>query len=141
MYQALRGMKDILPGSSELWQELEKNAVCILRQFGYHEIRTPVLEEKGLFVKSVGGETDIVTKEMFSFQDRGERDVVLRPEGTAPIVRAYLEANLHKTDLFQKFYYIVLQFITAVVAAYGNFYHKIFATLSISFFMITRHVL
>ena len=106
MYQALRGMKDILPGSSELWQELEKNAVCILRQFGYHEIRTPVLEEKGLFVKSIGGETDIVTKEMFSFQDRAERDVVLRPEGTAPIVRAYLEANLHKTDSFQKLYYI-----------------------------------
>ena len=99
-------MKDILPGSSELWQELEKNAVCILRQFGYHEIRTPVLEEKGLFVKSIGGETDIVTKEMFSFQDRAERDVVLRPEGTAPIVRAYLEANLHKTDSFQKLYYI-----------------------------------
>ena len=68
-------MKDILPGSSELWQGLEKNAVSVLCQFGYREIRTPVLEEKGLFVKSIGGETDIVTKEMFSFVDRGERDV------------------------------------------------------------------
>jgi histidyl-tRNA synthetase len=106
MYKALRGMNDILPGISRIWQELEKNAISVLRQFGYSEIRTPVMEEKGLFVKSVGGETDIVTKEMFSFQDRGERDVVLRPEGTAPIVRAYLEANLHKTDPFQKFYYI-----------------------------------
>lgn len=106
MYKALRGMKDILPDSSKLWQILEANATAVLYQFGYHEIRTPVLEEKGLFVKSIGGETDIVTKEMFSFQDRGERDVVLRPEGTAPIVRAYLEANLHKTDPFQKFYYI-----------------------------------
>jgi histidyl-tRNA synthetase len=106
MYKALRGMNDILPGSSRLWQELEKNAISVLRQFGYGEIRTPVLEEKGLFVKSVGGETDIVTKEMFSFRDRGERDVVLRPEGTAPIVRAYLEANLHKTEPFQKLYYI-----------------------------------
>ncbi len=106
MYKALRGMNDILPGISGIWQELEKNAISVLRQFGYSEIRTPVMEEKGLFVKSVGGETDIVTKEMFSFQDRGERDVVLRPEGTAPIVRAYLEANLHKTDPFQKFYYI-----------------------------------
>lgn len=106
MYKALRGMKDILPGSSEIWQELEKNAVSVLRRFGYREIKTPVMEEKGLFVKSIGGETDIVTKEMFSFVDRGEREVVLRPEGTAPIVRAYLEANLHKTDPFQKFYYI-----------------------------------
>lgn len=106
MYKALRGMKDILPDSSGLWQILEKNAVSVLRRFGYRQICTPILEEKGLFVKSVGGETDIVTKEMFSFVDRGEREVVLRPEGTAPIVRAYLEANLHKTDPFQKFYYI-----------------------------------
>lgn len=106
MYKALRGMKDILPGTSEFWQELEKNAVSILRRFGYREIRTPVLEEEGLFIKSIGTGTDIVTKEMFSFRDRGDRDVVLRPEGTAPIVRAYLEANLHKTDPFQKFYYI-----------------------------------
>lgn len=99
-------MKDILPSISEVWQQLEANSVIVLRKFGYNEIRTPVLEEKVLFVKSVGGETDIVTKEMFSFTDRGERDIVLRPEGTAPIVRAYLEANLHKTDPFQKLYYI-----------------------------------
>jgi len=106
MYKALRGMKDALPGSSEILQQLEDNAILVLSHFGYREIRTPVLEEKSLFVKSVGGETDIVTKEMFAFRDRGERDVVLRPEGTAPIVRAYLEANLHKTDPIQKLYYI-----------------------------------
>ncbi len=106
MYKALRGMQDVLPSSSRLWQVLEASAAAVLHQFGYHEIRTPVLEEKGLFVKSIGDETDIVTKEMFSFRDRGDRDVVLRPEGTAPIVRAYLEANLHKTDPFQKLYYI-----------------------------------
>jgi histidyl-tRNA synthetase len=106
MYKALRGMKDILPDSSGAWRQLEANAIGIFHKFGYREIKTPVLEEKGLFVKSVGGETDIVTKEMFSFTDRGERDVVLRPEGTAPIVRAYLEANLHKTQPFQKLYYI-----------------------------------
>ena len=96
----------MLPDDSKLWREIEKNAVFVLRKYGYHEIRTPVLEEKGLFVKSIGEQADIVTKEMFSFQDRGERDVVLRPEGTAPIVRAYLEANLHKTSPFQKLYYI-----------------------------------
>ena len=106
MHRALRGMKDSLPNDSTLWQSLEGSAIDIFHKYGYREIRTPILEEKDLFVKSIGGETDIVTKEMFSFLDRGERDVVLRPEGTAPIVRAYLEANLHKIEPFQKFYYI-----------------------------------
>ena len=106
MYKALRGMKDGLPNDSMLWQSLEGCAIDMFHRYGYREIRTPILEEKGLFVKSIGGETDIVTKEMFSFRDRGERDVVLRPEGTAPIVRAYLEANLHKIEPLQKLYYI-----------------------------------
>lgn len=108
-YKAIRGMADILSqsagGSSELRQWLEALSEDIFQRFGYLEIRTPILEEKALFIKSIGEETDIVTKEMFSFKDRGSRDVVLRPEGTAPIVRAYLEANLHKTNPFQKFYY------------------------------------
>jgi len=105
-YKALRGMQDILPEDAALWQGVEAASRAVLETFGYREIRTPVLEEKGLFVKSIGGETDIVTKEMFAFKDRGEREVVMRPEGTAPIVRAYLEANLHKTDPFQKLYYV-----------------------------------
>lgn len=106
MPKVLRGMRDLLPQDLGRWQILEIRSKEILERFGYREIRTPILEEKSLFVKSIGEETDIVTKEMFSFKDRGERDIVLRPEGTAPIVRAYLEANLHKTDPFQKFYYI-----------------------------------
>ncbi len=110
MYKALRGMNDALPyragGSSELIRFLEQTSSEIFCRFGYSEIRTPILEEKGLFVKSIGDQTDIVTKEMFSFRDRGERDVTMRPEGTAPIARAYLEASLHKTMPFQKFYYI-----------------------------------
>ncbi|MBI5124347.1 MAG: histidine--tRNA ligase, partial [Candidatus Omnitrophica bacterium] len=110
MYKSLRGMYDILPykagGSLELCQFLETVSSKTFRDFGYCEIRTPILEEKALFVKSIGSGTDIVTKEMFSFCDRGERDIALRPEGTAPIVRAYLEANLHKINPFQKFYYI-----------------------------------
>lgn len=76
MYKALRGMKDTLPGSSEILQQLEANAISVLCHFGYREIRTPVLEEKALFVKSIGDETDIVTKEMFSFHDRGERSCI-----------------------------------------------------------------
>lgn len=106
MYKALRGMKDNLPPVSAAWQSLERVAIDIFNKYGYSEIRTPLLEEKKLFVKSIGGQTDIVTKEMFSFVDRGEREVVMRPEGTAPIVRAYLEASLHKIEPFQKLYYI-----------------------------------
>lgn len=109
IYKSVKGTADILPwpaGSSELCQAIESISQNIFQRFNYREIRTPIIEERSLFVKSIGEETDIVTKEMFSFKDRGEREIVLRPEGTAPIVRAYLEANLHKTDAFQKFYYI-----------------------------------
>lgn len=105
-YRSIKGTKDILPPESGLWQAIEEKARAIFEAFGYSEIRTPVIEETALFVKSVGEDTDIVSKEMFSFVDRGERNISLRPEGTAPIVRAYLEANLHKTDPFQKLYYI-----------------------------------
>lgn len=112
-YRSIKGTADILPwprGSSELHQAMESISRNIFHKFGYREIRTPIIEEKSLFVKSIGEETDIVTKEMFSFKDRGDREIVLRPEGTAPIARAYLEANLHKTDTFQKFYYIAPMF-------------------------------
>jgi histidyl-tRNA synthetase len=108
-YQSVKGTADILPekagGNSALRRSIEIIAREIFDKFSYREIATPIIEERSLFVKSVGEETDIVTKEMFSFKDRGERDIVLRPEGTAPIVRAYLDANLHKVDPFQKFYY------------------------------------
>ena len=105
-YQTIRGTRDILPDESGLWQRLEALARDLFKIYGYSEIRTPVIEETGLFVKSVGEDTDIVKKEMFSFIDRGERNISLRPEGTAPIARAYLENNLSKTDPFQKLYYI-----------------------------------
>lgn len=105
-YKTIRGTRDILPGESVQWQKVETAARDLFRTYGYGEIRTPVMEESGLFVKSVGEDTDIVKKEMFSFQDRGERDISLRPEGTAPIVRAYLENNLASLEPFQKLYYI-----------------------------------
>lgn len=109
-YKSVKGTFDILPrssgGSLDLRKALENISQNVFQRFGYWEIRTPIIEERPLFVKSIGEETDIVTKEMFSFKDRGKRDLVLRPEGTAPIVRAYLEASLDKVDPFQKFYYI-----------------------------------
>ncbi len=105
-YKTVRGTRDILPGESSEWQGIENASRGVLRLFGYSEIRTPVIEETALFVKSVGEDTDIVKKEMFSFQDRGERNISLRPEGTAPIVRAYLEHSLAKIEPFQKLFYI-----------------------------------
>ena len=106
MIKAIRGTKDILPGESGVWQEIEKISRDNLKLFGYQEIRTPVIEETALFVKNIGEETDIVSKEMLSFVDRGERKISLRPEGTASIIRAYIENNLDKISQFQKLYYI-----------------------------------
>ena len=106
MIKAIRGTKDILPGESEIWQEIESSCRDSLKLFGYREIRTPVIEETALFVKNIGEETDIVSKEMFSFVDRGERNISLRPEGTASIIRSYIENNLDKVSQFQKLYYI-----------------------------------
>jgi histidyl-tRNA synthetase len=106
MMRAIRGTKDILPGESGMWQEIEKVSRDNLRLFGYREIRTPIIEETALFVKNIGEETDIVSKEMFSFVDRGERNISLRPEGTASIIRSYIENNLDKISQFQKLYYI-----------------------------------
>lgn len=106
MIKAIKGTKDILPAQVPLWQETEKRARAILSVYNYREIRTPIIEETALFVKNIGQETDIVSKEMFSFMDRGERNISLRPEGTAPIMRSYIENNLDKISQFQKLYYI-----------------------------------
>lgn len=105
-YKAIKGTKDILPWESYIWQKFEQISKSVFKLYGYREIRTPIIEETELFVKTVGKDTDIVKKEMFSFMDRGERNISLRPEGTAPVIRAYLENNLDKTDQFQKLYYI-----------------------------------
>lgn len=106
MIKAVRGTKDILPTDSPLWQEIEKASRDILKLYGYREIRTPIIEETALFAKNIGEDTDIVSKEMFSFVDRSERNISLRPEGTAPIMRSYIENNLDKISVFQKLFYM-----------------------------------
>lgn len=102
---ALKGMPDILPSEVRLWQYVEEKARHVFKTFGYEEIRTPILEETALFRQSIGEGTDIVNKEMYTFTDRGGRSVTLRPEGTAPIVRSYIENRLGSDD-FLKLYYI-----------------------------------
>jgi len=104
--QVLRGTADILPGEVEAWQQLETAARQLFHRYHYQEIRTPLLEEAGLFQRSVGETTDIVQKEMYVFEDRGGRPIALRPEATASVVRAYLEHHLDKTAPFSKLYYL-----------------------------------
>lgn len=92
--QIPRGTQDILPGQSELWQFIEAQARDLCRRYQYKEIRTPIFEHTEVFLRGVGDTTDIVQKEMYSFQDRGGRDITLRPEGTAPVVRSYIENKM-----------------------------------------------
>ena len=98
-------MKDLLPAEAYLWQEAEDKAKAAFNLYGYKPIRTPLLEEEGLFNRSLGNETEIVKKQMFVIR-HSEDSYVLRPEATAGVVRAYIENNLDKTDSFVKLYYI-----------------------------------
>lgn len=89
-----RGTQDILPGEVEKWQLIEKNARELCEKFQYKEIRTPIFEHTDLFTRSVGDTTDIVQKEMYTFEDRGGRSLTLRPEGTAGVVRSFVEQKM-----------------------------------------------
>ena len=92
--QSIRGMHDILPGESRLWQFVEETAKSVFDSFGYQQIRTPVMEQSALFHRAIGEVTDIVEKEMYSFADRNGDSLTLRPEGTAGVVRACIEHGL-----------------------------------------------
>jgi histidyl-tRNA synthetase len=94
VYQAPRGTQDVLPEEAPYWDYVEQTARHWAALYGYGEIRTPTFEDTGLFLRGVGDTTDIVEKEMYSFQDKGGGDLTLRPEGTASIVRAYLEHGM-----------------------------------------------
>lgn len=100
-----RGTNDIMPGEAAIWQHLEKQLRLICREYGYAEIRTPIFEHTDLFLRGVGDTTDIVEKEMYTFIDRGNRSITLRPEGTAAAVRAYLEDKLYAGPQPVKLYY------------------------------------
>jgi histidyl-tRNA synthetase len=106
MIQLIRGFKDILPGEVELWQKIEKTAVELLEDFGFKEIRIPIMERTELFARSIGEDTDIVEKEMYTFPDRKGDLLTLRPEATASIVRSYIQHKLYAQDPVRKFYTI-----------------------------------
>lgn len=104
MIPSIRGTHDIVPGEVEHWQRLERVAHDICRRYGYHEIRTPVIEREELFAKGTGESTDIVQKEMYSFTDKGGERVTLRPEATPSMVRAFVEHALEQTLPTAKLY-------------------------------------
>jgi histidyl-tRNA synthetase len=94
-FQIPRGTQDILPGEVEKWQYIEQTVRDICRRYNYKEIRTPIFEHTELFSRSVGDTTDIVQKEMYTFEDRGGRSITLRPEGTAAVVRSFVENKMY----------------------------------------------
>lgn len=99
-------MRDLLPPATELWNRVEQEARRVFRSYNYQEIRTPLVEETQLFARGVGQETDIVTKEMYTFTDRDDSSLTLRPEATASVMRAYIEHRLDQKPGVQKVYYI-----------------------------------
>jgi histidyl-tRNA synthetase len=106
LIQTVKGMRDILPPSSAVWNQVEAAVRRIFNQFNYREIRTPLLEDTALFARGVGEETDIVSKEMYTFQDRDGSSLTLRPENTASVLRSYIEHRLDQETGLQKLYYI-----------------------------------
>jgi len=106
MIQLIRGFKDILPGETELWQHVENTAKSLFEDFGFKEIRIPIMERTELFARSIGEDTDIVEKEMYTFPDRKGDLITLRPEATASVCRSYIQHKLYATDPVRKFYTI-----------------------------------
>ena len=102
--RAIRGMVDVLPDQTPVWQLVEATASKVLANYGYSEIRLPVIENTQLFARSIGESTDIVEKEMYSFNDRNGDGMTLRPEGTAGCVRAVIQHNLINTS--RKLWYL-----------------------------------
>lgn len=104
--QALRGTKDILPNDIRFWQHIYQESLDILTLSNYQEIRTPIIEPTSLFERSIGKETDIVNKEMYTFNDQGERSITLRPEGTACIARALINNQLDQNNSISRLWYL-----------------------------------
>src|SRR5271165_4276849 len=114
--KAVRGTRDLLPPETALWNRIEATARAVFARYNFGEIRTPVFEDTALFARGVGEETDIVSKEMYTWEDRARaqseksQSLTLRPENTAGVVRAYIEHKLGETGQLQKLYYIGPQF-------------------------------
>ena len=115
-YRIAKGVFDILPHDAEnwreihLWQYLESQARLVAAEYAFREIRTPLFETTDLFTRSIGTTSDIVTKEMYTFHDKADRSLTLRPEGTAPVMRAFIEKHLDQQAPLNKFFYLCPMF-------------------------------
>ncbi len=105
-FKSIRGTKDILPPETARWHYVESVVRAVFHRFNYKEIRTPIFEQTALFARSIGELTDIVGKEMYSFTDRSNDSITLRPEGTASVIRAYIQNNMGEAQPLVKVYYI-----------------------------------
>ena len=106
LIKAVRGTKDILEGTAAKYSYIRRVAEDLFSAYGFSYIKTPIFEETDLFKRGIGEATDVVEKEMYTFLDRGERSITLRPEGTASVVRAYLENKIYAKEDVSKFYYM-----------------------------------
>jgi histidyl-tRNA synthetase len=105
-FRAINGTRDILPPNSGLWNRVEQSAREVFSTYGFGEIRTPIFEETELFARSIGEDTDVIGKEMYTFSDRSENSISLRPEGTASVVRAYIQHKMHAWPQPVKLFYM-----------------------------------
>lgn len=105
-FAGVKGMNDILPPEIELWHRIEQVARELFGRYGFSEIRTPIVEDTALFVRSIGEVTEVVGKEMYTFTDKGDRSITMRPEGTAPAARAYIEHGVANTEPLTKWFYM-----------------------------------
>src|SRR4030067_2452071 len=103
--QSIKGVKDILPEDIAAWQHLEATTSKLFEDYGFAEIRIPIFEYTELFARSIGASTDIVEKEMYTFEDRDGRKITLRPEGTAGVVRAFIENKMYSQNALTRLYY------------------------------------
>ena len=104
-HKKVRGMHDILPEEISKWQFVENIITETVKHYGYKEIRTPLVEFRSLFERSIGAETDIISKEIYAFQDRKGRDIALRPEGTASVVRAFIDSGISSSRKISRLFY------------------------------------
>jgi histidyl-tRNA synthetase len=105
-FQAIKGVRDLLPAETPLWNHVEETAHAVFATFGFSEIRLPIFERTELFARSIGLDTDVVSKEMYTFEDRDESMISLRPEATASVCRAYIEHNMQQLPQPVKLYYM-----------------------------------
>ncbi len=124
LIQSVRGMNDLLPPESAKWGHFERRALALFERYGYAEIRTPVLEHTALFSRGIGEATDIVEKEMYTFRDRKDRSLTMRPEMTASCVRAYIEHAMAKREPVTRWYYIgpMFRYERMQLGRYRQFY-------------------